>query len=168
MDKIIDFFKTPEGFTGLIIFVFFLTLYIIAYKKSQKDEIVILNGNKDYITLIICLLSIPISIFLPIEGVAKLIIGILIFILSIILTVYYSIISNNGNLKNILISISAKLFILMIFILVFLLKVIEVIHASAKENQDRRYKDGTKGNLLIAAHNRNRRYTDRFIKNLIK
>ena len=178
MDKIIDFFKTPEGFTGLIIFVFFLTLYIIAYKKSQRDEIVIINGRKDYITLIICLFSIPIliiclfslvsSISLPFNDKAKLIICFLIFIIPIILTVYYSIISNNGNSKNILISISAKLFILLIFILVFLIRAMEIFNASIDENKDRRFKDGTKGNLILAAHNRNKRFTDKFIKNFIK
>lgn len=44
----------------------------------------------------------------------------------------------------------------------------EIFNASIDENKDRRFKDGTKGNLILAAHNRNKRFTDKFIKNFIK
>jgi hypothetical protein len=40
--------------------------------------------------------------------------------------------------------------------------------ADDKKNQDRRFKDGTRGNLIIAADERTKRFTERFIKNLIK
>lgn len=168
MDKILDFFSTPLGFILLVIFVLLLTIYITGYKKSQRNEIIIINGYKDYITLIVCLISIPVSLFLPFDATVNLFIGIGIFTVSVVLTFYYSIIGNRENRKNIVISTLTKLFILIIFVLVFIIRAIEIIYASLDENKDKRYRDGTKGNLLLAAHSRNRRYTDRFIKNLIK
>lgn len=170
MDKLIDFFKTPEGFTGLIIFVFFLTIYLIAYRRSQRDDIVILNGKKDYYTLaLILVLSVFTLFFSKDNSTVEYFYGGL-FLISIlcVYTIYLTYIGNLGYPNRIVIAICAKIFILSIIIVIFFLRIIEYTYAELEENKNKRYKDGTKGNLIIFADKRNRRYTDRFIKNLIK
>ena len=170
MEKIIDFFKTPEGFTGLMIFAFFLTLYIIAYKKSQRDEIVILNGKKDYYTLALILVLSVFTLFFSNDNstVEYFYGGFFLIAILCVYTIYLTYIGNLGYPNRIAIAICAKIFIVSIILFIFIIRAFELLEAGNEKNKDRRFKDGTKGNLILAAHNRNKRFTDKFIKNLIK
>lgn len=176
MDEKIKYFFATYCIFFIILAAILAVVYVIGYIKSKKNEITVINGTKDYITLFVCVLTLPIILFLfavfklnqEIYIFLGLILGLIITVSSIILTFYYSYTANKGNISNILISFLSKLFILLIFAMVFLIRAIELIYAGLDENKNKRYKDGTKGNLIIAAHNRNRKYSHLLVKSLIR
>lgn len=170
MAKIFGFFSTPLGFSLLLIFSFFLTMYIIGYTKSQRNEIVILNGKKDYYVLATILVAIIlIAIYSKEKSNTPIYyIGLIIILILSIYTSYLSYTANLGYPNRIFISICAKVFIVSIIMVIFMIRFFELLIADDEKNKDKRYKDGTKGNLILKAHNRNRRLSNILIYSHIK
>jgi len=123
MDKIFGFFSTPLGFSLLLIFSFFLTMYIIGYTKSQGNEIVILNGKKDYYVLATILVAIIlIAIYSKEKSNTPIYyIGLIIILILSIYTSYLSYTANLGYPNRIFISICAKVFIVSIIMVIFMI-----------------------------------------------
>jgi isoprenylcysteine carboxyl methyltransferase (ICMT) family protein YpbQ len=170
MDSIFQFLSTPFGFSLFLVFSFFLTMYIIGYTKSQKDKIVILNGKKDYYILVIILTITVFTAFISREEskIEFYYLGVFLLLILSSYNIYLTYIANVGHPNRIFIAVCSKIFIISIILLIFLIRFLELMIADDKKNQDRRFKDGTRGNLIIAADERTKRFTDRFIKDLIK
>lgn len=163
------FIKSPTGIFSIIGLIILFIIYLIGLNKSRKNSIIIINNYFEYVVLIFATISLGFAIFSKsnIELENYFYVSLVILILSISIVLYFSAISNKGNIQNICIAFFSKLFIILIIAFVFILRALELINASNDKNKNRRYKDGTKGNLIIAAHNRNRKYSDLLIRSLI-
>ncbi|WP_461486722.1 hypothetical protein [Pedobacter sp.] len=173
METVFSFLSTPVGILITVTFIFLLVMYIKAYGMSQRDEIIILSGKKDYYVLSLILIVSSITALLLKDRASEhainiLLIGSLVVIALTAYTIYLSYRANAGYPKLIFISICAKLFIVCIISLIFIIRAIELLLVDATGKKDKRFKDGTKGNVELKAHARNRKFTDQFVKELIK
>ncbi|MFD3003853.1 hypothetical protein ACFS7Z_26090 [Pontibacter toksunensis] len=169
METFTNYLQTSEGITLASISIVLLTFYITGVIKAKHGQIVIIKGYIDYVVLIIGTIGLGCSIYFEsrVEYNDYFTIASIIAVAAVSITLLFSIASNKGSLLNMIISFLSKLFIMLIFAFLFVVRALELLNAGNAKNKNKRYKDGTKGNLSLAAHNKNRKFTDLLIRSLI-
>lgn len=125
----------------------FIANYIIAFYKSKKDLIVVINGWLDLAFVLLPIVGFIGTLVFQKEGehiynahLSEL--YLIACAIAIFLTFIQSIISNKQDFVYIFISFFAKLFIILISVIIIFL-----LFGLLLSKKDKRYKDGTKNNF---------------------